>query len=44
MSHFLGDWHSLLMLVIAGFPPNEVWRTLGLWLGGGVDEGSELLG
>ena len=24
-------------------PPNEVWRMLGLWLGGGVDEGSELL-
>ena len=43
MSHFLGDWHSLLVLVIAGFLPNEVWRMLGLWLGGGVDEGSELL-
>ena len=23
--------------------PNEIWRMLGLWLGGGVDEGSELL-
>src|SRR5438105_11046297 len=43
MSHFLGDWHSLLVLVIAGFLPNEVWRMLGLWLGGGVDEGSEVL-
>ena len=43
MSHFLGDWHALLVLVIAGFLPNEVWRMLGLWLGGGVDEGSELL-
>src|SRR6476659_9643768 len=43
MSHFLGDWHSLLVLVIAGFLPNEVWRMLGLWLGAGVDEGSELL-
>ena len=31
------------MLVIAGFLPNEVWRMLGLWLGGGVDEDSELL-
>ena len=29
--------------VLAGFIPNEVWRMLGLWLGGGVDEGSELL-
>src|SRR6266702_4855181 len=43
MSHFLGDWHALLVLVIAGFMPNEVWRMLGLWLGGGVDEGYELL-
>ena len=31
------------MLLIAGFLPNEVWRMVGLWLGGGVDEGSELL-
>src|SRR5437868_15474970 len=43
MSHFLGDWHSLLVLVIAGFLPNEVWRMVGLWFGGGVDEGSEVL-
>ena len=43
MSGFFGDWHALLVLVIAGFLPNEVWRMLGLWLGGGVDEGSELL-
>jgi len=43
MSDFFGDWHALLALLIAGFLPNEVWRMLGLWLGGGVDEGSELL-
>jgi len=43
MSDFIGDWHALLVLVIAGFLPNEVWRMLGLWFGGGVDEGSELL-
>src|SRR5881398_1759137 len=43
MSDFLGDWHALLVLVIAGFLPNEVWRMLGLWLGSGVDEGSEAL-
>src|ERR1700709_91517 len=40
---FLGDWHALMVLLLAGFLPNEVWRMLGLWLGGGVDEGSELL-
>ncbi|NVN86668.1 MAG: AzlD domain-containing protein [Rhodopseudomonas sp.] len=43
MSDFIGDWHALLVLVLAGFLPNEIWRMLGLWLGGGVDEGSELL-
>jgi branched-subunit amino acid transport protein len=43
MSDFLGDWHALLVLLIAGFLPNEVWRMLGLWLGGGADEGSQLL-
>jgi branched-subunit amino acid transport protein len=43
MSEFFGDPHALLVLVIAGFLPNEVWRMFGLWFGGGVDEGSELL-
>jgi hypothetical protein len=43
MIEFVGDWQALLVLVIAGFLPNEVWRMLGLWLGGGVDEGSEIL-
>ncbi|KIZ36462.1 MULTISPECIES: AzlD domain-containing protein [Rhodopseudomonas] len=43
MSNFIGDWHALLILVVAGFLPNEIWRMLGLGLGGGIDEGSELL-
>ena len=43
MSEFIGDWHALVVLLLAGFLPNEVWRMLGLWLGGGVDEESELL-
>ena len=43
MSGFIGDGNALLVLVLAGFLPNEVWRMLGLWFGGGVDEGSELL-
>ena len=43
MSEFIGDWHALLVLVIAGFLPNEIWRMAGLWLGSGVDEGSDLL-
>ena len=40
---FIGDWHALLVLVIAGVIPNQIWRMLGLWLGGGLDEGSEFL-
>jgi branched-subunit amino acid transport protein len=43
MSGFIGDWHALLILIIAGFIPNEAWRLAGLWLGSGVDEGSEVL-
>lgn len=42
MSGFVGDWQTLFILVIAGFLPNEVWRMVGLWFGGGVDEGSEV--
>jgi branched-subunit amino acid transport protein len=43
MSDFVGDWHALVVLVIAGVIPNQLWRMLGLWFGGGLDEGSELL-
>jgi branched-subunit amino acid transport protein len=43
MSAFVGDWHALLLLVVAGFLPNEVWRMVGLWFVSGIDEGSEVL-
>ena len=43
MSDFIGNWNALLVLLLAGFLPNEIWRMLGLWFGGGIDEGSELL-
>ena len=43
MSDFIGDWHALLILFFAGVIPNQIWRMLGLWFGGGIDEGSELL-
>src|SRR5712672_2337670 len=43
MSDFIGDWNALLVLLLAGFQLNDVWRMLGLWFGGGIDEGSELL-
>ena len=32
-----------LVLVLAGFLPNEVWRWLGFAVARGVDEGSEIL-
>ena len=43
MSEFFGSPQALLVLVLAGFLPNEVWRMAGLWFGAGVDEGSEVL-
>jgi branched-subunit amino acid transport protein len=39
----LGDWHALVLLLVAGVIPNQIWRMLGLWLGSGLDEGSDLL-
>ena len=43
MSDFFGDWHALVVLLLAGVMPNQIWRMLGLRLGGGLDEGSDLL-
>jgi branched-subunit amino acid transport protein len=43
MSDFIGDWHALLILLVAGVIPNQIWRMLGLMVGGEIDEGSELL-
>ena len=40
---FIGDWHALAVLFVAGVVPNQIWRMLGLWFGGGIDEGSEIL-
>ncbi len=41
--NFVGDWYALGVLVLAGVIPNQIWRMLGLWLGSGIDEGSDLL-
>lgn len=43
MSDFFGDWHALVILLVAGVIPNQIWRMFGLWLGGGLDEGSDVL-
>ena len=43
MSDFIGDWHALLVLVLAGFLPNEIWRMLGIVFARRLDESSEWL-
>jgi hypothetical protein len=39
----LGALHPYLVLVVVGFLPNEIWRLLGVVLGHGIDENSELI-
>ena len=37
-------WWPYLFILIAGFAATDVWRFLGVYLGGRVSEDSELLG
>ena len=39
----VGELWPYLVLVVAGFLPNEVWRMLGIVASRGIDEGSELI-
>jgi branched-subunit amino acid transport protein len=39
----LADLAPYLVLIAAGFLPNEVWRMLGIVVAHGLDEGSELV-
>ena len=43
MSELFGNSQAIALLLFAGFLSNEVWRVLGLAIGGGVDENSEFL-
>ncbi len=43
MSWLFGDGQAIALLLFAGLLSNEVWRMLGLAIGGGVDENSEFL-
>jgi Branched-chain amino acid transport protein (AzlD) len=43
MSLATSDLWPYLALILAGFLPNEVWRWLGVWLGRGLDEESEVI-
>ena len=33
MSELIGGWYPFVILLVAGFLPNEVWRLLGLVIG-----------
>jgi hypothetical protein len=37
------ELQSLVILILVGFLPSEVWRWLGLALGRGLDENSEII-
>ncbi|MEA2854144.1 MAG: hypothetical protein QOE02_4163 [Rhodospirillaceae bacterium] len=41
--NWLADLAPYLVLIAAGFLPNEVWRMLGIVVAHGLDEGSELI-
>lgn len=43
MSELFGSPQAIALLLVAGFLSNEVWRLLGLLIGGGIDESSEFL-
>jgi hypothetical protein len=38
-----GDLAPYLVLILAGFLPNEVWRVLGIFASRGIDEKSEII-
>ena len=38
-----GDLHTIALLLLAGFLPNEIWRFIGFVVGGRVREDSEML-
>jgi hypothetical protein len=43
MSALSAELWPYFLLIVAGYLPNEIWRALGLVLGRGLDEESELV-
>jgi len=43
VSVFDTQWYAVLVVILVGFLPTEVWRSLAVMAGGRVKEGSELL-
>ena len=38
-----GELHAYLILILVGFLPSEIWRWLGIMLGRGLDDQSEII-
>jgi branched-subunit amino acid transport protein len=43
LNGFIGDWHAIWMLLLAGVLPNGIWRVFGFLAGRRIDEGAEIL-
>jgi hypothetical protein len=39
----MSELSPYLVLLLVGFLPNEIWRVLGVWIGGGLAEDSEFI-
>ncbi len=43
MTVFGGEWSAVLVVLLVGFLPNEVWRVLGVVVGRGLDENGAVM-
>ena len=39
----MSELSPYLVLLLVGFLPNEIWRVLGVWIGGGLADDSEFV-
>jgi len=39
----MSELSPYLVLLLVGFLPNEIWRVLGVWIGGGLAQDSEFI-
>jgi len=43
MTELFGDGRAIALLLVAGFLSNEIWRAVGVVIGGKIDENAEIL-
>lgn len=43
MNAFGGEWGAILIVLLVGFLPNEIWRVMGVLIGRGIDENGLLM-